>query len=102
MEFSAEEEDAVSEVGEVFEASGSVFELLDFAVEAFAHGVGDPLAEVADDPRPMFLEPLSHLDDRIEPAANGPGVPTLEVAGRLLFAGTLPEPAEELLDAQST
>ena len=54
----AEEGDSGAEVLEVYETLRGVFELLDFAIEAFSHGVGDSLAEVADDPRPMLPEPL--------------------------------------------
>ncbi len=98
MQFSEEEEDSGAEV---LEAADSVFELLDIAVEAFDHGVGDSLVEVADDPQPMLLEPLGHLDDRIEPTANRLGVPTIEEASGLLLAGALPKLAKEFLDPPS-
>ena len=47
VEFSAVEEDSCAIVLEGTESSGLGFDRLDAAVEAFAFGVGDAVAEVA-------------------------------------------------------
>src|SRR5882757_5817740 len=64
LEFVAVEENAGAVVVEGAEAAGGGFECLDFAVEAFAHGIGDRLPEVTQQVRQVTLEHLGFGDDR--------------------------------------
>ena len=72
IEFAAVEEDPSAEVVEGSESSGGGLEGLDFAVESFAHGIGDPMSEVGQEVGQMAFEGLGDFHHR---AAVGCGPP---------------------------
>ena len=56
IESAAEEEDAEAVGGEGTEAAGGVLDGLDFAVEAFGHGVGDGMSKVGKQATQVIFE----------------------------------------------
>ena len=98
LEFSAVEEDAGAVVVEDAEAAGGRFERLDFAVEAFADGVGDRLPEVAQQVRQVTLEHLGFGDNRWQLAAYGPAIPIAEEGEGARGIDVLPKAAKVFLD----
>ena len=68
------EVDGGFEVLQVAEAVSHLLDRLDLAVEAFAHRVGDPVAEVRQDVGEMPLEGSGRFENRLQPAVGGPEV----------------------------
>ena len=56
IESAAVEEDAEAVGGEGTEAAGCVLDGLDFAVEAFGHGVGDGMSKVGEQATQVIFE----------------------------------------------
>ena len=75
---------------------------MDYAVEAFAGGVGDSVPEVRQEVGEVLLQHLGDLDDRRESAPGSPGVPAAEEGRGALGVGVPPEPPELLLDRPRT
>jgi hypothetical protein len=98
LEFAAVEEDAGAIVCEDAEAASGGFERLNFAVETFAHGIGDRLSEVAQQVRQVALEHLGFGGDRPQLAAHGPGIPVAEEVIGARGIDVLPEAAKVFLD----
>jgi hypothetical protein len=65
-----EEEDAHPEVVEVAEAPGRCFDFLDSAVEAFGHGVGDPVLQVVEHSFEVGLESFDRTADLYQTLKN--------------------------------
>ena len=97
IKFPEMKQDADPAVLEVAEASGGRLDLLDAAVERFAHGVGDPVANERQQPLEMSLEHLRLADHRLEAAANRGTVPAAEVVPRRSRQREGPEAGKHLL-----
>ena len=98
VELSAVEEDPGAVVFKSSESPGLGLDGLDAAVEAFAFGVGDSMAEVTQESLQMTLEHLGGFDDRLQLTARSPTKPAIEKLLRIAGIAIFPEPAKLLLD----
>ena len=74
---------------------------MDSTVEAFAHGVGNTVAEVGQDVIKVPLEHLGDVDDGLESTTCRPAVPAIEEFAGIAGIAIFPEPSELLLDGPS-
>src|SRR5579862_9603366 len=85
IETAAVKVDGMNEILLVAESSRRVLHPLDFGVDRFATGVGDPVPQVRDD---VFESPLQHpccFNHRLEPAPYRPSMPPAEMLPRRSF-----------------
>jgi nitroreductase len=97
IEPTAVEEDAEAIGCEGTEAAGGVLDGLDFAVEAFGHGVGDGMGKVGKQAAQVIFERAGDAFDRREFAAAGAGIPLVEEGSALVAILLLPEAGEVFL-----
>ena len=71
---------------------------MDATVEAFAHGVGDAVAEVSQDVVEVPLEHLCNFDDGLESTMCRPAVPAIEEFVGIACITIFPEPTKLFLD----
>ena len=78
MESSAVKEDRSTEVVAVAEPTSGPLDPLDFGVDPFGDGVGDPVRQIREDVLEPRLEHAGHLLDRLQLRADRPAVPSLK------------------------
>jgi len=71
---------------------------LDTAVEAFAFGVGDAMAEVSQEMIQVTIQSLGYRDDRLQATTRCPAVPFAKMLLGILCVRIVPKPAELFLD----
>lgn len=92
------EEDVGLEAQAISVAVRLLDEALNLVVDALGRRVGEPMRKDLDDPLQMAMEHARDGHDGLEPAANRPAVPCVEVAPRLGDRLTGPHIPEVLLD----
>ena len=75
-------------------AEGAVADQADLGVEAFEAAVGEAEADGGEDPVAVGAQGAREADEGAQPAAGGPGQPSIEVGGRERGIGQVVEQPE--------
>src|SRR3989442_4994205 len=89
--------DRLLEALAIAEAASEDLDLLNLRIHALGARVGDPMREERHDVGPVAAQHPRQLFDRLEPTANRPGVPSLEVPSGGARMDVLPERHQRFL-----
>src|SRR5215472_2219823 len=89
VETATVEIDRMNEVLPVAEASCGVLHPLDFGVDRFAAGVGNPVSQIRNDVLEPTLEHPRYFDHRLESASCSPSMPPAEMLSRRSFVDVI-------------
>src|SRR5215831_2600449 len=89
VETATVEIDRMNEVLPVAEASCGVLHPLDFGVDRFAAGVGNPVSQIRNDVLEPTVEHPRHFDHRLESASYSPSMPPAGMLSRRSFVDVI-------------